>query len=597
MDAKTILEAVNNIEQRRSRYINMAKASVDLFNGKFWTQENYKEAEKEGRVLVTSLLPRNIVSLAMRMIASQPDIVCSAEDASEESQFNARARERFLKALFRAQSVGQPINVVQACKFNALVKGRAALKVLWVKDHIPKTLQSSVPAIKIAALDPLSVGVAYGEYYPSFAYHKMRKPVYAVRQRFPDSTVWNERAWKDFDEVEILDAWWVDEDGAVWQAVHLLGGGGLNSADMVIKPTKTKYPMLPILERWNDPTPLEKEEEASVGILTYLREHIANQNALMSLAATAVANYLWPAVHVTNEYGHEIGDIDRHFGAINELPPGTKFIGVPNDAPQMNLLGVFKEMIEGEVQQNTFAPELYGMAPQNRQAGYGLALLFEAAQGRIKDTVFELERLFEDACKIALFCVEKFAGKRGVSLYAYDEREQKMYQAALTPDQIRGEYGCTINMANKLPTDRMQLSAIGLQMLQAGVLSKRTVRKQYVPFDAPEDEELQVLIEQIENDPDLKRAVIREAAALRGIYLPEGEPDWTKTPQAQQPPEIFPQAPDLMGQMTPEALAQPQLTPSQFDMMQGALPSPEMLAFEEMLRGGLAGGEDLRPRP
>lgn len=246
-----------------------------------------------------------------------------------------------------------------------------------------------------------------------------------------------------------------------------------------------------------------------------------------------------------------------------------------------------------------------------------MAMLLEAAQGRVKDTVFQLEQLLREANVITLCAVEKFSGRKGVRIYGYDGANRAMFEAALYPEQINGEYNNNVSLAQRLPTDRMQTGAMALQMLQAKVLSRRTVRDQYLPYDAPDDEEIQVYAEAIESDPDLMRAVVREAAMLKGIMLPDDEPDWQDTLAKQQAmmmqqqqmmaqqqlPNvgIMQNAPDLMGGMgggmTPEMMGDPSIAASQMDMMQGQMPSPEQMAYEEAMAAGIGRPRDMRPQP
>jgi hypothetical protein len=104
---------------------------------------------------------------------------------------------------------------------------------------------------------------------------------------------------------------------------------------------------------------------------------------------------------------------------------------------------------------------------------------------------------------------------------------------------------------------------------------------------------------------------------LKGIMLEPDEPDWQDTMakreamQAQQqqqqammqqqqpqgpPPGMMQNAPDLMGQMTPESMGDPSMDASMLDMMQGGgAPSPEQLAYEEMVASG-GRGRDRRPQ-
>jgi hypothetical protein len=145
-------------------------------------------------------------------------------------------------------------------------------------------------------------------------------------------------------------------------------------------------------------------------------------------------------------------------------------------------------------------------------------------------------------------------------------------------------------------------------MVQAKILSKRTARDEMVPIEVPEDEELQIEAERIAEDPDLLSAIVREAAALQGIMLPPGEPDWQQTPKqqpqqmqppvgVQQPQMPIPQAPEMMGGITPEMMGQPEMAPQDFDMMMGQQQSPEAMLLQQLQQMGAAPPSDQRMRP
>lgn len=614
LELQDVIDYVKDIDGERARYRGFARAAVRMWELQYWDEDDRRMAQQEGRELVTSMEPRSIVNLASRIIANVPNISCPSTGVTKEDEYNAKARARFLKTLIQIQGESQNIDPLAACKFNMLVRGRAALKVLWVRDFMPKSQRDYLPPIRYVPLNPEKIGIAYGDYYPTFAFHRVEQKARSLKQQYPDATFWSKQDKKPSDLVELTDCWWTDDDGKVWQAVLL------EDTEFVVQPRETKYPRIPIIERKNDPVPLEGEHRNSPGILWSLAEYWEKRNQLLSMQMTAVATYMWPPVNAVNEFGQEIPPIERGLGAFNQLPSGTKFIPIPGDRPDMNLVGGLVADMGGQVVQSTFAPELYGVAPDSRQAGYSMAMLLEAAQGRVKDTVYQLEQLLREANIISLCAVEKFSGQKGARVYGYNEANDAMFEAALYPDQIEGQYNNSVSLKQRLATDKMQTGAMALQMLQAKVLSRRTVRDQYLPYDAPDDEEIQVYAEAIESDPDLMRAVVREAAMLKGIMLPENEPDWQDTMakqeammmqqqqmMAQQPQQLpnvgmMQNSPDLMGGMggggmTPEMMGDPSMMASQAGMMQGQMPSPEQMAYEEAMAAGQGRPRDMRPQP
>src|SRR3972149_1966595 len=94
-------------------------------------------------------------------------------------------------------------------------------------------LRNVYPAIRYQSLDPLNVGVQYGELYPSWAYHHFRRTVREVKQRWPEASL---KQYQDRDDITVVDFWWPDPDkGDGWNAV------AANDSEFLKKPYKTKY--------------------------------------------------------------------------------------------------------------------------------------------------------------------------------------------------------------------------------------------------------------------------------------------------------------------------------------------------------------------
>lgn len=605
MKLDEIQELIRGVEGERSRLRSLSKSNVAMWELDYWSEDDRHAAEQEGRELVTAQDPRNIVGLATRLIANVPTVTCPVTNIGSMAAADARDRERFLRTLWQVQGNSQDIDPLSACIFNMLVRSRAAIKVLWVKDKLPKSLQYTVPPIKFMALNPEDVGIMYGDLYPTFAFHKIAQKARVIEQQFESARLFDNRKRKQYDPNEIVtvyDVWYTEDDGTVWQTVLL------DQSEFLVKPRETKYVKLPIIERKNDPVPLEGEHRSSQSILNPLREQWGIRNQLLSMHFTAVGTHLWPVDNVVNDNGESVQPLETGMGAFNQLPAGTRFLE-RNARPDIQLLQSLEADLDNQQIQASFAPELYGRAPDTRTAGYSLGMSLEAASGRVSKTVFQLERLLIEANELALCAVEHFSGSKGVTIYGYSAADRQMFQASLGKEQIEGMYVNNVSLSSKQPMDKMQMAALGLQFVQAKVLSKRTVREEMVPIDVPEDEELQIEAERVADDPDLLAAIVREAAAFQGIMLPPGEPDWQRTPQqppqmppqqqvgVQQPQMPVPQAPDMMGAITPESMGQPQMAPQDFDMMMGQQVSPEAMLMQQLQQMGMAAPDDMRPRP
>lgn len=610
LDIDAINDIVGEVDSERLMFAANAREYIAMWELIYWTAEQRKLAVQEGRELAVDTTPRNVVNLASRLITNTPQISCPILDVTGVAENDAKARERFLRTLWQVQGNAQRIDPLSALKFNMLVPGLAAAKVLWVKDKLPRGMQATSPPIRIIPLDPTKMGIFYGDLYPKLAYHKIEQKARVVAQQYPDAKLFDGRKKHQYESnsvVTIRDVWWIDDDtGEVWQAVLL------DDREFAIKPRKTEYTRLPIIERRNDPVPLAEEYRAANSILAPLREAWPIKNQLMSMHLTAVATHLWPREDVVNDENEEVPIPETGMGAFNQFPRGTRFLEKANSRPDIGLLQSLQQELQGQQVMSTFAPELYGKAPDTRTASYSLGMSMEAAQGRIKETVYQLERLMMEANELALCLVDHFSGSQGVTLYGYEQRNQSMFSATLTREQVMGAYQNTVSLITRTPADRLQQAALALQMVQAKVLSLRTVRRDYVPNEVPEDEEVQIMAEQVLNDPNLMAAIVKEAAALQGVVLPQGEPDWKDTPppqmaqqqpqqqpmpqSVQQPDMALPQMPELSGGLTPEMMGQPQMAPQEFDMAMGQQVSPEQMLVEQLMQMG-GPPQDMRARP
>lgn len=594
-----ILDRVNETWSDRSGFREMADTWEDMWALRAWTPFEVEMARIEGRELVTLEHPRSVADMAKRLLGDQFVIKCPAEDVDEQSYLAAEARENFLKVLWQQQANYQDIDTFDALKWNAVVRGRVALKVQWVYDVLPKMQRNYVPPIRLMAVDPKEIGIHRGELMPLWAFHRYDIQYRKFVQRYPDVEI---EGADEEDDVDMIDWWHIDpKNGSVWHSI-------IADEQFVVEPKRSRYPCIPIIERVCDPVPLIDEKERGASILESLRPNQRNRNVAASIMMTAFGREFWRSTHVVNDNNEPIPDPDTSMGAVNKYPAGTHFIAPPGPAVDMQLLEQFFRVMDSNAEQATFSRAMWGETDSMR-AGYGLALAANMTRTRIGATQKPLIGVMNEANKIALALVETFAGPKGVQMYGYNDAERTMNAYTLLPDQINGVYANTVVVRDNVPADEMQKTMLMLQLASGGVLSKRTTRDN-LPFDVPDDEELQVTVERaIEQDPDLLRAQMRRAFALRfGIDLGI-EPDFKDTAAMQQQmmqqmmqqhmmaqqqaaqqqaaqqqamqqqamvPNVLP--PEMNGMVQQEQVGIPnQGAPTEWDLMNGQMPSPEEL--------------------
>lgn len=509
-----IKERVDNTEEERAPYVAMANEWERMWSMQVWPQ-TWQQALREGREQVTLPGPYNTVNLAMRLFSNEPKIEVPACHPTEETDDRANQRERWLKAAWSVTDYQTRRSTIADLVWQSLVRGRHALEIKWIADELPKKLQGKRFPILIRTLDPLNVGVSEGPLWTNYAYHKYTQTLSKVSQRYP--TIKRRDSWKDKlkkdkqTEIDVVDFWWQGDDGDIWNAVVV-------DDEFVKKPVATDYPMIPILEGYGDSAPITGETYKGISILHPMKDLYYYSCRLASQMGTGVQYYFWPMLVATNEEGREIDDFEVRPGQILRPPPGSKIDQIA-PAPNVPLAQAMIGLVDGAIQQATFPGVLYGQAPGELQAGYGVSLLSDAAKGRVNQVRFNLERTLEYANQVMLALVEEFGEDDGVTVWGKNERAGEMYTVSLSKDEIQGYYENRVTITPAIPQDIVQRQTLGIRMIEAGILSKRTFRDKMLDVSMPEDEAVRVAIEQALQSEQLSPKVILDS--LRE-YFPDG---------------------------------------------------------------------------
>jgi hypothetical protein len=170
-------------------------------------------------------------------------------------------------------------------------------------------------------------------------------------------------------------------------------------------------------------------------------------------------------------------------------------------SPNVPLAQTVNGLVDGAIQQASFPGVLYGQAPGELQAGYGVSLLSDAAKGRVNQVRFNLERTIEYTNMLLMAMVEEFGGDDGVTVWGKNERGGDMYSVALTASDINGYYENRVTITPAIPQDIVQRQTLAIRLNESGVISKRTVRDKYLDIPLPEDEAVRVEVERtLENE-------------------------------------------------------------------------------------------------
>lgn len=609
LDVEDILDRVSQTERDRAGYAALAEEWERAWCLKAFDRSQRQAIEQDGQEQVTLPLPFNIVNLAQRLISTIPKIDVPSPATTKEADDTSEKCERWLNAFWQQANKAQNRNIISDATWQAFVRGRFCFEVKWIYNELPERLRKRRLPFLIRTLDPLNVGVKAGPLYTQWAYHEYREDKLNVRQRYPKIKLKETRRGRDDEtEIEVIDYWYTSpEDGSIWNAVIV-------DEQFAKKPTKTDYPDIPFIESYGDTAPLATEDYKGLSLLhplttTGLWKY---QCRLASQMGTGLLWYFWPAITVQNEFGAPVEDIEIRPGKTHAVPWGTK-VDMIQMSPNVPLAQAMDARVSAEVQNSTFPEVMYGKAPGDLQAGYGVSLLSDAAKGRIRATLENLEYGLVRVHELVLGLIEALAPDEGVDVWGYDERDAAPYRLTLTPKEVRGYRDTVVSLKPQVPQDMMQRQTLGLRLIEAGVLSRRSYRDKYMDMPVPSDEQARVELEMALISDQMKPIV--QEAALRKYF----GPDWRDAlglppPQPPTPPmppgmEGMPPAPmpiqpegmgtpmgggippEIAGQMTPELMGLPPgVDPLMFAQMMGQPlpPGEELNVLQGLPPGGIA---------
>lgn len=519
-----ILDRVNSHDRDRSSYKNLVATWKQMWMLNPGFVEPLQQAILKGQEQVVTPTPFNVVNLSQRLLSTTPRVDVIPQDiANQESVQYSEACEKWLSAMWKRINFDQRTNVLADLQWDSLVCGRFAVEVKWIKQSLPPMLRKNTFPILIHRLNPVNVGMSMGPYAPEFAYNMYDDTVRNVLRRYPDlaNSDANSRLaqkLKDLqdrdqraedEEVSVIDYWAMEPDtGDIWNAV-------LVDDTYAIEYYKTKYPYIPIIVGKGDKGNDMGDAFDGLSILHTLNGLWQYDCRLKSQMATGLLWYFWPEFLVSNENNLPVDDIEIGPGRTEPVPYGTKVEQVTMD-PNVPLAEAVSTFVEGAIQQSTYPEVMYGKAPGDLQAGYGVSLLSDAAKGRIKNFQESLEMAISHINSLVLCLVEKFGGKEGVDIYGVNITENTKYRLNLNKTMIQGNYANEVHIQPSLPQDEANRIVIGKQLADSKYISAETLRDQYLGIKAPTDETRRLAFEEAMQSDELRTFRIQQA--LTGYY-------------------------------------------------------------------------------
>jgi hypothetical protein len=582
-----ILDRVANTEAARNAWALEAVKWEDMWKLKQFSRTPQQAVEQDSQEQVTLPIPRNVVNLAQRLISTTPKIDVPSATVTAEGDKNAEKIEQWLTAAFQAINRQQNRNLASDMTWQVLVRGRAAVEQKWIGDIIPKHLKGKIFPILTRTLDPLCVGVNRGPFYTNYAYYKQETARMDVMAEFPkfklDDIVSDSRSNRVASENEkltVIDKWWRNPTTwKIWNAVLVNG-------KFAKEPVETDYREIPIIEIMGDSAPIDEEEYRGQSILAPIKDLWAYQNRLASQMATGLLWHFWPAIVVKSESGTEVPDLILKPGQTTNLEPGHT-VEVISISPNVPMAQAVDGRIDAEMQNSTFPSLMYGKSPGELSAGYAVSMLADAAKGRIKSPLENLEFGYAQMARNMLGLVATFGDKKGVEVWGMDERSTKSYRLILTPKEANDYTEANVSLKPQVPSDMQQIQTLGLRLVEAGIISIRTYRDKFMNITVPSDEQARVELEKALQAEEMTPLVAQ--AALEKYF----GPDWKEVLGVEPPPPPPPPMPD------PNMMGPPMMDPNM--MQQGppmpppGMAPPQMMGQPGMMPPGQAGAALVGP--
>jgi hypothetical protein len=542
-----ILDRVQRHEDSRTVYLQRAQKWEQMYRLDAGFNRTLHQAIAEGQEQIILPTPFNVVNLSQRLLSTTPRIdVIPHDPADAESVKNAEQCEKWLTAMWDEVNWHNQRNVLSDAIWQSLVRGRFVFEVKWIKDKIPSHLRKTMLPFRITTLEPMNVGIRRGPIFTEYAYNRMEMPLLDVMREWPEleansleksnlhsliQALKRNRSGKSEETmVSYIDYWETDpETGKVRNAVLV--------DDEFAKPlADTSYPDIPIVCGRGDYAVGLGDDYDGLSILHPLEGMWEYECRLASQMATALLWHFWPAITIQNETGQPVDDIEIGPGITTPVPAGTK-IDMHRIEPNVPLAQNVYNQIEGYVQQSTYPEVMYGQAPGDLQAGYGVSLLSDAAKGRIKNFQESLEMAIAHVHRIVLALVEKKGGKDGVDIYTVNERDGEDLKLNINKKMIGGIRQTRVRISPAIPQDNAARVSMGLQIANSKYISAQTFLDKFLDVQVPTDETRRLALEELMQSDEMRPYRLRRAA--EEYYKEDALDVLFETPFMPEAPEGF----------------------------------------------------------
>jgi hypothetical protein len=511
LDAGEIEQLVSETEDRRSDWSRLADRMEQD-----WRLSRYRETREEkqdldGIDIAVAPDPFNVIQRLQLLVHNEMRVEVPNISTKDDDAGRADTIVSWLLAFDVLSNRQQGSNHINDMTWQSGVLGRGASQILWIGDVIPEgTSTEKILPIWRRTLDPRNVGVSRGPYWTDFAYHKYDTTRAFIQQRYPKFKLpdepkhqvqgyWNEK-------YQVID-FWARHQGSIWHSV-VIGGGHRNESrkgDFALGPDKTDYPDIPIIEWYGDGAPVADEQGRSVPLLYAIHELWKHKCDQWSSVATALKLYLNPVMVAKGNFT----DIEKQ--QITQVGPGAVAFLKPDQSldvirpdPNVPMVQAFLQMIQGGIDQATFASAAYGEAPGGVTAGFALNDMAQQAQARASVIRQNIEAAVESENALALALIENFADDEGVMIHTRKNRGERGKPLKLNKRIIKGNYDNQVRLIPERPTSDMQKLLGGSNLVDKGLISGDFFREEFLDMQTPRDEETRIRVERALKSPQMQ---------------------------------------------------------------------------------------------
>lgn len=482
------------------------------------TMEERRNADGQEHVVLPT--PYNVITLAERMFSHLPRIKVPSAKGQDDDDKKAKLKARFLSAFWQRAEREFSKPILGSAVWQSCTLGRHAIGVRWVYDELPPALQKTRLPILLEAYDPRTISMEEdyrGTTFVSRCYEERHETVYSFYHEY--GVMKPPEPGCGDDLVRMTECFWLDFSGGVWHAVYadipIRGEDGNRTGEidsMFAKPcTLTEYPEIPIVVGYGDGAPVEDNILRGVGLLFPIVELWKYQNRLAGGIGTGLLWHFNPTIFLQNEQGAVLPKTMKvNPGDVIVLPNGVR-VNPMLMQHNMPMMQAQMSIVDGALQQSSFPSVMYGEAG-GLTAGYPMQILSQQARGRTNKIRLGLERSIEKVNRMILALIEIFGDKKGVRVWAKDDRSNSIYHISIKRTDIQGYYENMVTLVPDIPEDNANKIATWLRMLEAGVVSRQSFRDLVLDtIGIPEDEDVRIAVEQALMDDQLRPKMMLRA--------------------------------------------------------------------------------------